>query len=75
MQEATTQIATVNVARVPGHMRTIVVQPGATIAEVLTLADLDPAGYAIRLSGDEANVDSQVSDGDTVLLTRQVKGN
>ena len=52
MQEATTQIATVNVARVPGHMRTIVVQPGATIAEVLTLADLDPAGYAIRLSGD-----------------------
>lgn len=66
---------TVNVVRVPGPHRPVMLEDGATVADALNVLEIDPAGWAIRVGGEEGHVGTTLSDGATVILTRQVKGN
>lgn len=65
----------VRVGRLPGVMQNIALEDGSTVADALEHAELDSEGYEVRVNGNTADSDTEVSDGDTVLLTRQIKGN
>jgi sulfur carrier protein ThiS len=66
---------TVNAGRMPGRVNTYQVEEGFTVREVLSVANLDPAGYEVRINGAPAQLDQVVSADETILLVKQVKGN
>jgi sulfur carrier protein ThiS len=70
---------TVRAGIVPGTLYAYVVPAGATVADVLSRAEIDPTGYMVRVGATEVNpsqFDSfTVSADDRVLLSRQIKGN
>jgi len=65
----------VTVGKVPGTLQEIAVESGATVAQVLELAGLNPAGFEVRLNGAEASLTSTVTDGAKVFLVKKIKGN
>jgi sulfur carrier protein ThiS len=65
----------VTVGKVPGTLQELAVESGATVEDVLELADLDADGFEIRLNGSVADLDSTVSDGSKVFLVKKIKGN
>ncbi len=73
--QTATATVSVNVVKVPGAYRPVVLDEGATVADALSALDIDPAGYAIRVGADEGNPSTVLTEGSTVILTRQVKGN
>ena len=61
---------------VPGNIKKLVLEGnGWTVKDVLKYAEIDAAGYDIRVSGQPSKLDSAVTDGQTVLLLRPVRGN
>ncbi len=66
---------TVRVGRLPGKIEEIALNGGRSVADALEAAELDPAGYEIRVNGAPTDVDAELSDGDTVLLVKKIKGN
>lgn len=65
----------VRAGRLPGTLANVAVEDGATIQDVLSAAGLSTEGHQVRLNGESAELDAEVEDGDTILLTRQIKGN
>ncbi len=59
----------------PGTLQSIAVEDGTTIEEVLDHASLDASGFEVRRNGSAASLSTEVADGDTILLVRQIKGN
>ena len=66
---------TVRVGRLPGRISEIALNGGRTVADALGAAELDPAGYEIRVDGNPADASTQLADGQTVLLVKKIKGN
>lgn len=66
---------TVKAGTVPGTLTTIALEEGATVADALRQANLDASGYQVRVNGETADTSRTLGEGDTVLLTRQIKGN
>ena len=50
------------------------VEPGATIADALRVANLGKEGYSLSLNGLGASLETSVSDGDIVTLIPKVVG-
>ena len=72
---ATVGTISVNVG-VPGNIKKLVLEGnGWTVKDVLKYAEIDAAGYDIRVSGQPSKLDSAVTDGQTVLLLSPVRGN
>ena len=72
---ATVGTISVNVG-VPGNIKKLVLEGnGWTVQDVLRYAEIDANGYDIRVSGQPSKLDSAVTDGQTVLLLRPVRGN
>jgi len=65
----------VTVGKVPGTLQEIAVESGASVRQVLVLANLDASGFEVRLNGSEASLDSVVTDGAKVFLVKKIKGN
>jgi len=66
----------VTVGKVPGELRELAVNDGATVADVLELAGLDAsAGFEIRVNGSVGSMDTVISDGAKVFLVKKIKGN
>ena len=65
----------VKVGKMPGRVEEYAVNEGATVAEVLELAELDSTGYEIKVNGAPANFSTVLREGDNVLLVQLVKGN
>lgn len=66
---------TVRVGRLPGRITEIALNGDRTVAAALQAAELDSAGYEIRVNAALAALDTVLEDGSTVLLVKQVKGN
>lgn len=69
----------VQLAKWGDRVRTLEVEEGATIADVLRRAGEDPsdlAGFQIRIFGEtgEVRLDRPVEPGETVMLSPEVKG-
>lgn len=66
---------TVKTGRLPGRISEIAVEDGASVAEVLAIAELDSTGYEVRVNGAPCDLETGIEDGDTVLLVKKIKGN
>ena len=73
----TAAVGTISVnVGVPGNIKKLVLEGnGWTVKDVLRYAEIDANGYDIRVSGQPPNADAPVTDGQTVLLLRPVRGN
>ena len=65
----------VRIGTMPGRINEYAVLTGATVEDVLEIADLTAEGYQIKVNGEMAALDTPVNDGDLVLLVKQIKGN
>lgn len=68
---------TVRVGMMPGRINEFAVEEGATVASVLELAELNPAGYDVKVDGTKVDPTSApiTSGTNLILLAKQVKGN
>jgi sulfur carrier protein ThiS len=66
---------TVRVGKLPGKIVSIALNGGRTVRHALEGAELDPSGYEIRVGTVPANLETELKEGDTVLLLKKVKGN
>lgn len=66
----------VRIGRIPGRISTVALEEGATVSDAVSVAGLEvESGFAPRINGEDVSMDTAVSDGQTVLLCRRVKGN
>lgn len=65
----------IRVGTMPGRINEYAVSTGATVEDVLEIADLTTEGYQIKVNGEMATLDTPINDGDLVLLVKQIKGN
>lgn len=67
---------TVTVGTVPGTLQSVALLDNEnTVNDALDQAMLSASGYSITVNGNVADGGTALRNGDTVLLTRQVKGN
>ena len=67
----------VKIAKVPGRtVEVALAEGGATVAEALRLGEFtDTADFKVRVNGEDAGLETMVENGDTVILTKEIKGN
>lgn len=65
----------VKLTQVPGATQEFGLDNGATVATLLNVAGKDASNYAIRVNGANANTDTTLQDGATVLLSKNATGN
>ena len=67
---------TVQITKVPGAMKTISLEAGSTVEDALTIAELEVAtGYEIRVDDEIVSRDTELEDGNVVVITKMIKGN
>ena len=60
---------------VPGECKEIVLNGDHTVEAALELAGFEADGHVIQVNGHAADLDTDLSNGDFVSLTKQIKGN
>lgn len=65
----------VKLTQVPGATQEFGLENGATVQTLLDLAGKDGSNYAIRVNGSPATTGTTLSDGATVLLSKNAVGN
>jgi sulfur carrier protein ThiS len=65
----------VKLTQVPGATQEFGLDDGATVAQLLELAGKDAGNYAIRVNGSTASTTTTLSDGASVLLSKNAVGN
>ena len=65
----------VKIGTMPGRINEYALEDGAKVKEALEVAGLTSSGYQIKVNGNEATEDTQLSPDDLVLLVKQIKGN
>jgi len=65
----------VKLTQVPGATQEFGLNDGATVSDLLTEAGKDGSNYAIRVNGSTASGTTRLSDGSTVLLSKNAVGN
>lgn len=69
-------VKTVRVGQMPGVIKEVAVEVGATIKSVVELAGLNPKGFEIQVNGGSVSLDAKVTTStDLVLLVKKIKGN
>lgn len=66
---------TVKIGYFPGVLKTVHLNGARTVADAIDGADLESSGYTIRVNDEVANMETILSDGDTIHLAKQIKGN
>lgn len=69
------QMITVRVGQLPGTIQTVKAPSPADVKSVLARANINPSGYELRLDSVRCDVNTKVSDGQTILLVKAIKGN
>jgi hypothetical protein len=67
--------AEVRVGRLPGRIENIVLNGGRKVSDALQGAGLDANGHEIRVNGVLGTMETELVQGDVVLLVRKIKGN
>ena len=65
----------VKLTQVPGATQEFGLDSGATVSDLLRIAEKEAGNYAIRVNGSSANTDTVLQDGATVLLSKNAVGN
>lgn len=66
----------VQVAKMPGAMKTIVLEQGSTVADALRIAEIEvAAGYEVRVDNDKAEMTTVLNNNAVVIVTKMIKGN
>lgn len=66
----------VQITKVPGAMKQVALEVGSTVADALSIAELEaPAGYEIRVDDEIATTSTQLEDGNVIVITKMIKGN
>lgn len=66
----------VQVAKMPGAMKTLVLEQGSTVADALRVAEIEvTAGYEVRVDNDKAEMDTVLNNNAVVIVTKMIKGN
>ena len=66
----------VQVGKMPGILKGVVVSSGATVREAIEAAEIAiENGYEIRMNNEVADLDMEVSNGAIIVLAKMVKGN
>jgi len=73
--EAQFSTAEVRVGRLPGRIVNIILNGGRKVKDALEGAELDSDGHEIRVNGLVGSTETDLKEGDTVLLVRKIKGN
>lgn len=67
---------TVKIGVVNGQVREYAPEEGITIAGAIEMAELSTSGYEVVVNGVKtSDLTTPVSNGDTILLAKQIKGN
>ena len=67
---------TIKVAKMPGELKSFIIEEGATVSSVLALAGITSEGHEIKVDGQVYTEDQTLpSTANLVLLTKKVKGN
>ena len=67
---------TLRVGIMPGRIQEVAVELGASVADVLNIAELDATGYDIKVDGEKVDSGYAVNEStNLILLVKQVKGN
>lgn len=66
---------TIRIGQLPGRITELALENGSRVTTALEIADLNPEGFEIRVNGVPVELNSSLSDGDTVLLVRKIRGN
>lgn len=66
----------VKLGQMPGRIVEFAVDSTTTVAEVITMGELNADGYEVKLDGVKVNdLNQQVDEGNLILLAKLVKGN
>ena len=65
----------VKVGKLPGAVTEIALNGSRTVADALTAANLNPAGFQIKVNGGDATLETTLEGGETVFLVKKIKGN
>lgn len=67
---------TVKVTEVPGTPTTVVLNGGSeTVSDALEAADMEASdGQEVQINGENADLDTEVADGDFVTLSQKISG-
>ena len=65
----------VKLTQVPGATQEFGLDSGASVATLLEIAGKEAGNYAIRVNGAPATTSTALSDGSTVLLSKNAVGN
>ena len=65
----------VRVGTVPGRVKDYTLNGRRKVSDALTAANLSATGQEIRVNMQLATVETDLEEGDTVLLVKKIKGN
>lgn len=66
----------VRIGTLPGRIRDYVLNGGRTVEKALEVADLSPESDAeVRVNGEVANMNTELKEGDCLLLVGGIEGN
>lgn len=66
----------IRVGKMPGRISEVVVETGATVQDVLAVAELSAEGFDIKVNGQLGNLTDVVgTDTELIILSQRVKGN
>lgn len=67
---------TIKIGQMPGLLKEMVIEPGTTVSQAISLAGLTTEGYEIKLDGETVSSNTVISsDANLLVLVRQIKGN
>lgn len=66
----------VQIAKMPGAMKTLVLEEGSTVADALRVAEIEmTSGYEVRVDNDKAEMNTVLNNNAVVIVTKMIKGN
>ena len=66
----------VKVAKIPGPVRPVTFEGSMTVANILELASIgDVTGHLGRFQGEVVQLDALISEGGSLMFTKNIKGN
>lgn len=70
------EVIEVKVVRVPGAVKDVMLNDGATVADALSAAGITlESGEAAKVNGSDVDSTTTLSNGDRVILAKAAKGN
>jgi len=65
----------VKITRVPGTPIELVLNGNRTVADALSAAEKNLDGFDIKVNGSPADLTTQLTEGDVILLVKPIRGN